>query len=409
MGLLKKIFKKKKDKAETGAAPSSAKAAPGKSHSLLGFAISLLLSIGKGGLCGVNRLQYLLLVLIESRTALSTHTQRFKPRNKIATHSLALFTIEPRTAAAAAAARKKEATTATPEPPSPSPAPINYAEHVLQNNNNEKKQTIMGNYPPPKMPSTSATTSAAGGDNHSTDDSTTGSGGHHRFASYASGASTPDWHSDDGSDGAGSHHSTASAPNNRRASSNPKMLTHSTSAIGLDEMIEDRRCDGDLRQNVVHIEVPFGKPIEEVYEGVHTGPVLGSGISGLVRLVTHKATGLKYAVKVLDLGLVDTSEGLRQLREEIFIMCQLDHPNIVRLEEVYESQSEIYLVQELCLGGELFDRLDEQPDYHYTEAECARLVKQMLSAVRYLHSRGIIHRDLKLEVCEILIIALLLS
>lgn len=53
--------------------------------------------------------------------------------------------------------------------------------------------------------------------------------------------------------------------------------------------------------------------------------------------------------------------------------------------------------KELCLGGELFDRLDEQPDYHYTEAECARLVKQMLSAVRYLHSRGIIHRDLKLE------------
>lgn len=80
-----------------------------------------------------------------------------------------------------------------------------------------------------------------------------------------------------------------------------------------------------------------------------------------------------------------------------FFACQLDHPNIVRLEEVYESHSEIYLVQELCLGGELFDRLDEQPDYHYTEAECARLVKQMLSAVRYLHSRGIIHRDLKLE------------
>jgi calcium-dependent protein kinase len=68
-----------------------------------------------------------------------------------------------------------------------------------------------------------------------------------------------------------------------------------------------------------------------------------------------------------------------------------------RLEEVYESHSEIYLVQELCLGGELFDRLDEQPDYHYTEGECARLVKQMLCAVRYIHSRGIIHRDLKLE------------
>jgi calcium-dependent protein kinase len=64
---------------------------------------------------------------------------------------------------------------------------------------------------------------------------------------------------------------------------------------------------------------------------------------------------------------------------------------------VYESANEIYIVQELCVGGDLFDRLDAQPDYHYTEAQCAKLVKQMLSSVRYLHSRGIIHRDLKLE------------
>jgi len=181
------------------------------------------------------------------------------------------------------------------------------------------------------------------------------------------------------------------------SASNMKTLGSSISAVGLDSMIEARKQEGDLNSNVVHIEVPFGKPIEEVYDGVHNGPVLGSGISGLVRLVTHKATGVKYAVKCLDLGLVDSAEGLQQLREEIFIMCQLDHPNIVRLEEVYESHSEIYLVQELCFGGELFDRLDEQPDYHYTECECAKLVKQMLCAVRYLHSKGIIHRDLKLE------------
>ena len=74
----------------------------------------------------------------------------------------------------------------------------------------------------------------------------------------------------------------------------------------------------------------------------------------------------------------------------IVALCSLS--DIVRIEEVYESTNEIYIVQELCLGGELFDRLDEQPDYHYTEPQCARLVKQMLSAVRYLHSKGIIHR-----------------
>ena len=227
-----------------------------------------------------------------------------------------------------------------------------------------------------------------------------------RFLSYASGASTPNTSSNDlqsldtgydssKSDGSGGGGSTKDANSGKsKRSKNPKTLQHSGSAIGLDEIHSET---AGLTQKVVHIEVPFGKPIEEVYDGVHSGPVLGSGVSGLVRLVTHKATGLEYAVKCLDLGLVGTQEGLAQLREEIFIMCQLDHPNIVRLEEVYESHSEIYLVQELCVGGELFDRLDEQPDYHYTEAECARLVKQMLSAVRYLHSKGIIHRDLKLE------------
>lgn len=210
---------------------------------------------------------------------------------------------------------------------------------------------------------------------------------------YSSGASTP---LDDSSTHSNSSQ-TKNSTNGLNSSSHSRTLLHSSSVLGLDKMIDGRRAEGDLKGNIVHMEVPFGKPIEEVYDGVHDGPVLGSGISGLVRLCTHKATGAKYAVKSLDLGLVETEEGLQQLREEIAIMCQLDHPNIVRLEEVYESHSEIYLVQELCVGGELFDRLDEQPDYHYTEAQCARLVKQMLCSVRYIHQKGIIHRDLKLE------------
>jgi len=218
-------------------------------------------------------------------------------------------------------------------------------------------------------------------------------------AGYSSGASTPTGSVDgDRRFSAGNLKGGYSSNNNlNRSNHSRNNMVQSSSVLGLDDMISQRKEEGDFKSNIVHIEVPFGKPIEDVYEGVHNGPVLGSGISGLVRLVTHKATGVKYAVKCLDLGLIDTEEGLQQLREEIFIMCQLDHPNIVRLEEVYESESEIYLVQELCLGGELFDRLDEQPEYHYTEAQCARLVKQMLCSVRYIHSKGIIHRNLKLE------------
>ena len=135
-----------------------------------------------------------------------------------------------------------------------------------------------------------------------------------------------------------------------------------------------------------------------VYDGVHNGPILGEGVSGVVRLIVHRTTGIQYAMKRIPFRCITAGdEGLEQLRNEIWIMCQLDLPYIVRIEEVYESENEMYIVQELCSGGELFDRLEEQPDYHYSEAQCAKLVKQMVSAVRYLHSKGIIHRDLKLE------------
>jgi hypothetical protein len=165
-----------------------------------------------------------------------------------------------------------------------------------------------------------------------------------------------------------------------------------TDTSTLDNIKADLLIDGNLGMNVVRIESQFGTPIEEIYDGVHDGPVLGSGVSGIVRKVTHRRTGVEYAVKCLDLGLVKGEEGLNALREEIVIMCQMDHPSIVRLEEAYESDTEIYLIQQLCSGGDLFDRLDEQPDFHYTEAKCAKLVKQMLAAVRYLHSMNIVHR-----------------
>lgn len=165
------------------------------------------------------------------------------------------------------------------------------------------------------------------------------------------------------------------------------------SSIGLDEMVKKKKVEGHLASNMVHIENLSGRKIEQVYDGVHDGRELGKGIAGIVRLVTHKETGTEFAVKCLELNRVISSEESQQaLREEINIMSQLDHPNIARLQEVYEDDNQIYLVQELGSGGELFDVLDTQPDYHYVEEEAVQLMLQILSSLRYLHSKGIIHR-----------------
>jgi len=158
---------------------------------------------------------------------------------------------------------------------------------------------------------------------------------------------------------------------------------------------EELEASGNLTKTVVKIETSREKNVESVYAGVHNGPILGTGAAGIVRKCRHRQTGVYFAVKCLNIGLIECEAVIETLREEIFIMCQADHPDIIRLEEVYESDTQIYLILKLLTGGDMFDRLEEQ-DY-YSEIQCARIVKQMTSAVRYLHSNKVIHRDLKLE------------
>ena len=157
---------------------------------------------------------------------------------------------------------------------------------------------------------------------------------------------------------------------------------------------EELNESGNLTKTVVNIETSIS--VESVYDMVHNGPILGTGAAGIVRKCTHRETGIDFAVKCLNIGLIESDEIIESLREEIFIMCQADHPDIIRLEEVYESDSQIFLILCLMTGGDMFDRLEEQPDYCYSEVQCAQIVKQMTSAVRYLHQNKVIHRDLKL-------------
>jgi len=76
-------------------------------------------------------------------------------------------------------------------------------------------------------------------------------------------------------------------------------------------------------------------------------------------------------------------------------MRKLNHENIIKLYEVHESETNIYLVLELLRGGELFERIVKKGIY--TEKDASILMKKMISALDYMHSKGIMHRDLKPE------------
>lgn len=131
---------------------------------------------------------------------------------------------------------------------------------------------------------------------------------------------------------------------------------------------------------------------------VHARKKLGKGSYGSVYLATHRATGDERAVKVMNVDRV-TSYYLRKLHTEISILKEVDHPNIIKLQEVFFGRRSVYLVTDLCRGGELFELLSsgKNQGFVFREDRAASLLTDMLRAVKYLHLKGIVHRDLKLE------------
>lgn len=113
-------------------------------------------------------------------------------------------------------------------------------------------------------------------------------------------------------------------------------------------------------------------------------------------LVEDNATKAKYAVKAFSKDYLSTqNKGKESLVNEILIMKELVHPNIMKLEEVHESQNSIYLILELLEGGELLNYITEKQTLKVPELQ--RIMRNMIEALSYMDKNGIMHRDLKPE------------
>ncbi|RWS30363.1 MAP/microtubule affinity-regulating kinase 3-like protein [Leptotrombidium deliense] len=121
---------------------------------------------------------------------------------------------------------------------------------------------------------------------------------------------------------------------------------------------------------------------------------IGKGNFAKVKLAKHLPTGKEVAIKIIDKTQLNPSS-LQKLFREVRIMKMLDHPNIVKLYQVIETEKTLYLVMEYASGGEVFDYLVAHG--RMKEKEARAKFRQIVSAVQYCHQKRIIHRDLKAE------------
>ncbi|XP_077215012.1 SNF1-related protein kinase catalytic subunit alpha KIN10-like [Tasmannia lanceolata] len=138
-----------------------------------------------------------------------------------------------------------------------------------------------------------------------------------------------------------------------------------------------------------------GSNVDLFLQNYKLGKTLGIGSFGKVKIAEHALTRHKVAIKILNRRKIKNMEMEEKVRREIKILRLFMHPHIIRLYEVIETPSDIYVVMEYVKSGELFDYIVEKGRLQEDEARC--FFQQIISGVEYCHRNMVVHRDLKPE------------
>ncbi|OMJ83878.1 hypothetical protein SteCoe_15105 [Stentor coeruleus] len=134
-----------------------------------------------------------------------------------------------------------------------------------------------------------------------------------------------------------------------------------------------------------------------VFEDYTVGKLIGTGAYASVKTAVLKNDSTKYALKTYEKYRLTDPSKKKNVSREIEILKKISHPNIVKMFDVIETQKQLHLVLEYISGGSLGSYLKKQPNKRLSEEECRGLFKQLVSAIEYIHSQKVTHRDLKLE------------
>ncbi|XP_058146575.1 serine/threonine-protein kinase DCLK3 [Dasypus novemcinctus] len=138
---------------------------------------------------------------------------------------------------------------------------------------------------------------------------------------------------------------------------------------------------------------PVGIIAADVQKHYEMGRVIGDGNFAVVKECRHRESRQSYAMKIIDKAKLKGKEDM--VDSEILVIQNLCHPNIVKLHEVYETDTEIYLIMEHVRGGDLFDAIIES--VKFPEHAAALMIMDLCKALVHMHDKRIVHRDLKPE------------